>query len=197
MEIRIGPPATGDNFFKRPKLISRLMRALHRGNVTFLGPRRTGKTSCLKEIHAHQDEYLTILLNLEKLHSPEAWLAAMVEGLRTALEKPPTRFASTKAGIASFLERIRTLSIPGAGSVELAERDSSKAWVKNARKFLDLLAGSEVPVLFLLDEFPTFLNLVAKRFGTSVVEEILLWFRAARTELQEANVRFLVTDPSA
>jgi hypothetical protein len=51
MEIRIGPPATGSNFYKRPALIAGLLRALRRGNVAFLGPRRTGKTSCLEEIH--------------------------------------------------------------------------------------------------------------------------------------------------
>ncbi len=193
MDIRIGPPATGDNFYKRPKLISRLMRALDRGNVAFLGPRRTGKTSCLKEIHSHPGKFLTIFLNLEKLHSPEEWLAEMVAGLRAALEKPPERFAGAKSKTSSFLSRVRTLSIPGVMSVDLGSAVPPREWVGSAREFLALLSESEVPVLFLLDEFPTFLNLVAKRSGISAVEEILLWFRAARSELQESEVRFLVT----
>lgn len=66
MELRMGSPVTGGNFYRRPTLIAKLLRALRRGNVAFLGPRRTGKTSCLEEIKANPSDFLPILLNLEK-----------------------------------------------------------------------------------------------------------------------------------
>lgn len=64
MELRMGSPVTGGNFYRRPTLIAKLLRALRRGNVAFLGPRR--KTSCLEEIKANPSDFLPILLNLEK-----------------------------------------------------------------------------------------------------------------------------------
>jgi len=70
MKLRIGPPVTGEDFYPRPQLIKTLIRALHGGHVAFLGPRRTGKTSCLKAIVAEPpDGYVPLLLNLEKHHS--------------------------------------------------------------------------------------------------------------------------------
>src|ERR1019366_1704068 len=70
MKLRIGPPVTGEDFYPRPQLIQTLARALNGGHVAFLGPRRTGKTSCLKSIVANPpDGYVPLLLNLEKHHS--------------------------------------------------------------------------------------------------------------------------------
>ena len=66
IDLRIGPPVTGKNFYQRPALIAKLLRALKRGHVAFLGPRRTGKTSCLEEIKANPDGFIPILLNLER-----------------------------------------------------------------------------------------------------------------------------------
>ena len=52
VKLRIGPPVTGEDFYPRPQLIKTLTRALHGGHVAFLGPRRTGKTSCVNAIVA-------------------------------------------------------------------------------------------------------------------------------------------------
>ena len=90
MELRIGPPATGSNFYKRPVLIASLLRALRRGNVAFLGPRRTGKTSCLEEIKANPGEFLPVLINLEKHDTVEAWLGEMLDELRKIADLPVT-----------------------------------------------------------------------------------------------------------
>ncbi len=191
MELRIGSPATGDNFYKRPALIAKLHRALARDNVAFLGPRRTGKTSCLEEIEANPGHFLPILLNLEKHDSVEGWLAAMLDKLRKALKRPKgwTSRATEKA--TALLSRIEKLEVPGVGGVELGTR--SPGWRKPADEFMELLSGADVPILFLLDEFPTFLKLVAKQRSRDEVEAVLNWFRAARHELKDKQVRFLVT----
>ncbi|MCP5517441.1 MAG: hypothetical protein H7A45_09325 [Verrucomicrobiales bacterium] len=94
MELRIGSPATGGNFFHRHKLIARLLRALKRDNVAFLGPRRTGKTSCLEHIKKHPGEFVPVLLNLEKHDSVEAWLRATIQEVRHTLGKPLSRINS-------------------------------------------------------------------------------------------------------
>lgn len=193
MKLRIGPPATGDNFYKRPALIKKLLRILEGNNVAFLGPRRTGKTSCLEEIKAQPGQFLPILLNLEKHDTVEAWLSDMLAELRKALAQPKGRMAQLADKSRSLLAGINKIELPGIGGVEMAKSQAKAAWRKPADEFLDLLVQSDVPLLFLLDEFPTFLKLVAKHRSRDEVEAVLNWFRAARYELKDKQVRFLVT----
>ena len=151
MELRIGPPATGSNFYKRPALIAALLRSLRRGNVAFLGPRRTGKTSCLEEIKANPGEFLPVLLNLEKHDTVEAWLREMVDELRKIAELPAakTRWATEK--LAGLLGGIRKISLPGIGGIEIEASKAQSVWRKPADEFLGILAGCDLPVLFLID----------------------------------------------
>lgn len=193
MKLRIGPPATGDNFYKRPALIHKLLRTLEGSNVAFLGPRRTGKTSCLEEIKAQPAPYLPILLNLEKHDTVEAWLLDMLAELRRVLAHPKGRMTHLAAKAASLLAGINKIELPGVGGVEIAKSPAKAPWRQPADEFLDLLVRSEVPLLFLLDEFPTFLKLVARHRSRDEVEAVLNWFRSARHELKEKQVRFLVT----
>lgn len=193
MDLRIGPPATGGNFYKRPALLKKMLRALERGNVAFLGPRRTGKTSCLEEIKASPGGFIPILLNLEKRDSVEAWFGDMLAALRQALDQPQGVAGAVGAKAAKLLSGISKIEVPGIGSVEFTGGATKEAWRKPADEFLRLLAASDVPVLFLLDEFPTFLKLVARKRSRDEVEAVLNWFRAARNELKAKPVRFLVT----
>jgi uncharacterized protein len=185
MQLRIGSPATGGNFYKRPALIAKLLRALTRDNVAFLGPRRTGKTSCLEEIKSAPGDFLPILLNLEKHDSVEGWLAAMLDKLRETLEQPESLGSRVKAKAAAIISGIQKIEVPGVGGVELSTPASASQWRKPADDFMNLLAGADVPILFLLDEFPTFLKLVAKRRSRDEVEAVLNWFRSARHELKD------------
>lgn len=193
MKLRIGSPATGENFYKRPALIAKLLRALRRGNVAFLGPRRTGKTSCLEEIKANPGEYLPILLNLEKHDTVEAWLSEMVTELRKVMEAPQPKLAWANEKVRRFLDRINKIDVPALGSIALDRNKERAVWRRPADEFLALLAEEDVPALFLLDEFPTFLRLVAKRSSNDEVEAVLNWFRAARHVLKDRQARFLVT----
>ncbi len=47
MRIKIGAPATGSDFFPRPQIEAKLLRAMQTEHVLFLAPRRTGKTSLI------------------------------------------------------------------------------------------------------------------------------------------------------
>jgi hypothetical protein len=193
MELRIGPPATGSNFYKRPALIATLLRALRRGNVAFLGPRRTGKTSCLEEIKANPGEFLPVLLNLEKHDTVEAWLREMVDELRKIADLPAAKSQWAGEKLAGLLGRIRKINLPSIGGIEIEAPKTQPVWRKPADEFLRILADCDLPVLFLVDEFPTFLKLVAKKKSRDEVEAVLNWFRAARHDLKDRQVRFLVT----
>jgi len=161
--------------------------------VAFLGPRRTGKTSCLEEIKASPGDFLPILLNLEKHDTVEAWLAGMVRELRKTMEQPQPKMTWAKEKVDHILSRIKKLELPVGGGLELNQDRAGPAWRKPADEFLALLADEDVPVLFLLDEFPTFLKLVTRKSSRDEAEAVLNWFRAARHDLKDRRARFLVT----
>ncbi|HWX18562.1 MAG TPA: hypothetical protein VN578_01525 [Candidatus Binatia bacterium] len=192
MKLRIGPPVTGEDFYPRPQLIQTLTRALKGGHVAFLGPRRTGKTSCLKSIVANPPAgYVPLLLNLEKHHCITDWLEEMVAATRVALNTPAHKLEWLKGKGAEFLKRLEKIEFHGV-KIELAG-SKRPVWRPAADAFLRLLKESDAPLLFLLDEFPAFLNLVVKKTSRDEVEAALNWFRAARHELSDCSARFLVT----
>jgi uncharacterized protein len=193
MKLRIGPPVTGEDFYPRPQLIQTLTRALRGGHVAFLGPRRTGKTSCLKSLVADPPQgCIPLFLNLEKHHSITDWLKDMALATRTALNKPARKLEWLKGKGADFLSRMEKIDFHGIGTVQLSG-SKKPLWRPAGDEFLRLLKESDAPLLFLLDEFPAFLNLVAKRTSRDEVEAALNWFRSARHELSDSSTRFLVT----
>jgi len=192
MKIRIGPPVVGENFFLRPDLIGLLKNRFSLGNLAFLGPRRTGKTSCLRAILADPGDYLPIYMNLEEHDSVERWFGDMLEELRTAFDKPEK--AKRLGGkVSDFLKRIEKVSIPGGGGLEFKKSNIDERWRRTADEFLNLLLEADVPIVFLIDEFPVFLTLVGKNRDISEVESVLNWFRAARQKLAEKPVHFVIT----
>lgn len=194
IHIKVGPPVSEDNFYPRPDLIARLLRALEHSHVAFLGPRRTGKTSCLKKIlSAPPTGYVPIFLNLEKYDRVEEWLLAMLEQVRTELKKPGPKAPWLLAKGANFLSRIEELTIMGHGIKLAPAKEKSAPWRPLADNLLTLLKETNPPILFLLDEFPVFLNIVARKHSKEEVEALLNWFRSARNELVDLAPRFLVT----
>lgn len=193
-EYKVGPPVSQDNFHERPELISRLLTALEDAHVAFLGPRRTGKTSCLKKIISTPPTgYIPILINLEQYDTVEGWLLAMIDNVRTELKKPgPKAPWIVKTGM-NLLGRIEEIKVMGQGIKLAPNKKNSAAWRALADKFLKLLKETNPPVLFLLDEFPVFLNLVARKHSKDEVEALLNWFRSARQDLVDHAPRFLVT----
>ncbi len=194
LHIKVGPPVSEDNFYPRPELIARLLRALEPSHVAFLGPRRTGKTSCLKKIlSAPPTGYVPIFLNLEKYDRVEEWLLAMLEHVRAELNKPGPKAPWLVEKGVNFLSRIEELTIAGQGFKLAAAKEKSAPWRPLADNLLNLLKETNPPILFLLDEFPVFLNLVAHKHSKEEVEALLNWFRSARQELAGLAPRFLVT----
>jgi len=196
VKSRIGPPATGDDFFPRSSVTARLHRALRRGNVAFLGPRRTGKTSILKALQAHPPAgSVGVFINLEKHHAVTDWLEEMIGKTKSLVEEPsPDRpwVKNTTRAFTAFLKRIESVTVPGIGGFKLSPL-AAKEWRPTADAFLQLLTESGAPILYLLDEFPWFLDLVAKKSSPAEVEAVLAWFRHARQELADHPARFLVT----
>jgi len=169
---------------------------LRRGNVSFLGPRRTGKTSILKAIKAAPpDGFIGVYINLEEHNTVVAWLEDMIRETKAVIDEPhPSRewVKGAAKAFSRFLSRIETIDLPGGGGITLAPT-AAKEWRPVADAFLRLLVESQAPIYFLLDEFPWFLGFVARNSSVEEVGHVLSWFRHARQALSEHPARFLVT----
>ena len=196
MKLKIGNPATGDDFFRREKLKNRILRALERDHVAFVGPRRTGKTSLLKDIEANPPSgHLVVFLNLEEFDSVPGWIAAMLSETKRLLSKPSNAGWIEKSGKAAkeILARIEGIEVLGSGIKITPGKSASDSWRPLADQFRDLLRETDFPLYFLLDEFPWYLGFVAKKYTPAEVESALNWFRGMRQELAGGRTRFLVT----
>lgn len=196
MKLKIGNPATGTDFFPRKSIRNRLLRALARDHVAFVGPRRTGKTSILKNIAQHPPSGIAaVFLDLEKFSTVPEWLSALLEPTKkliTGSEKGGWLAGSGKTA-KSLLSRIEKLEVLGNGITLTADRPAPDAWRPLADQFLDLLQDADLPIYFLLDEFPWYLGHLARKHTPEEVEAVLNWFRSARQELAGRRTRFLVT----
>ena len=194
-KLKIGSPATGDHYFPRKAIRSRLIKALSRDHIAFLGPRRTGKTSILRDMEKHPPAGTSALyLDLQGLRSVPAWLTLMLKETKKLLQSPPDKLAWIKQvgkGTASVLKRIEQISVSG---IKLTQgQPAVDLWEPIADEFLTLLREHELPIVFMLDEFPWFLGHVAANHSPAEVDATLNWFRKARQELADGPTRFLVT----
>ena len=118
-KLKIGSSATGDSYHPRQRLRNRLLRALQRDHVAFLGPRRTGKTSVLREIEKNPpDEFSAIYLDLQGLRDIPAWLNLMQRETHLVLQTPPEKLSWLKqAGgkVGSMLKRVEQITVLGQG----------------------------------------------------------------------------------
>ena len=179
MQIKIGAPATGSDFFPRDNIVTNLLNALRIEHVLFLAPRRTGKTSVvlhLKEIAPAR----CVFINLEKYNHPRLWIKAMVKALRGIQDN--TWLQNLKA-MGDFLERL------DSEVVNLREED----WNDAADRLMEGLGHLRKPVWFLLDEFPTMVDLIARKHGADEADAAVRWLRGCLQENTDSPVRFLLT----
>lgn len=189
IKLKIGSPVSGTNYFPRPEVTSRLRDALKRDHVSFLAPRRTGKTSVL--IHLEESapsEHPHFRINLETCTTPSEMMAALISAL--AEEKPRWRQAlgKVKDSALTALRSVESFSIAGS-EIRLGK---GSEWKKPAEIFLDHLVRHDGPITFLLDEFPILVDTAAKQ-DRDECEAMLRWFREWRQRTADSRVRFLVT----
>ncbi len=182
----IGAVATGAKYWPRDGLKKELLAALENDHVIFPGPRRTGKTSILKdlELHAANGEKV-VLINTEKLASP----AALIQAIAKAVA-PPGKLKTIAKSIGGQAGRIKSIKVAvfGLDFDKAAEAD----WQAAADALLSTLMEQTSRTFIMLDEFSVFVNLMARK-DKAQVEQLLRWFREWRQRLVDTPVRFLLT----
>ena len=138
MRIRVGPPVRGANFYPRETSVRQLRWALERGHVSFLAPRRTGKTSILYHLEDAAPESIPhININLETCSTPKQWIEAMLTGLTADNASIKKGARAAWKGCIDQVKRIKGIKILGNG-VEL-ESDSGSEWEKSGGDILEYI----------------------------------------------------------
>ncbi len=118
MQISAGPVVTGENFYKgRQNLVVEFGRLLATGDVLVAGPRRTGKTSLIKE-HCSKFEAETstfIYIDLENVETLYELYTRIIKELTTRLSKRHQIFAN----VADFLKSTSTRLSKVFGTTEV------------------------------------------------------------------------------
>ena len=188
MEIKIGPPVTGADFFGRQKELEYVWKLIQGGNnMIFPSPRRVGKTSFALRIleEARALGWHTIEINLESCRNEQAFLEQLVSQLRdmstweTIKEKGNTLF--------EFLSRFKPSVEAGGVKVSL-EWNSHK---REAYTQLNQLLDHSEPMLIFLDGVTVLLtSLMNEENGQKETEAFLHWLRGLRIE-KDSKIKWI------
>lgn len=178
MQIKIGPPVTGTNFFPREEILTRLLEGMEQGHLIFLAPRRTGKTSLMHSLQARKRGQC-VFINLEKCSHPKLWIKELVKGLRS--HKDPMWLQRLKS-VEDLLERLESEIL------HLKPAD----WSQAANRLHESLMRLRDPLWFLLDEFPTMVDLIARNQGADQADAAVHWLRACM-QVPHSPVHFMLT----
>jgi len=181
-----------DELFGREHLIRCVWEFLAGNNIYLVAPRRFGKTGVMAHILKRPLEgHLAVYLDVEDVHDPEQFAAELIAAL---LEQDKLRSYLTAAkGLPSRITEFLTSHIGKVGTdffeVELKDcihdtwKETSKALILEMEKAKDT-------VVFIVDEFPQFIENVERKHRADGARAFLEWFRSLRMKQKDRLRRF-------
>ncbi|MBK5274851.1 MAG: hypothetical protein JJE30_07355 [Desulfuromonadales bacterium] len=182
----------GDRFWDRESDTALMIEKLDEGaHILLVAQRRMGKTSLMKEVERLvSGRYTCLFVDLQKAVESED---AIVE-ISKALKPYTTLWGKTKGLFANALSMlagsIEELSLGEIG-IKLRAGLTSGNWSEKGDALFSILAGSEQPVLLLIDEVPLMVNRMLKGDEFKItperkakVDEFMSWLRKNSLEHQ-------------
>jgi hypothetical protein len=175
----------GDRFWDRERDIELLINKLDEGaHILLVAQRRMGKTSLIRETKRRlSDRYLCLFVDLQKAASAEDALVEISLALKpysSQWNKIKGLFANT---LENIVEKIEELNLGEIG-IKLRAGFTSGNWGEKGDSLFSILAGSEKPVLLLIDEASLMVNRMLKGDDFRItperkarVDEFMSWLR--------------------
>jgi hypothetical protein len=166
----------------RDHIIQYIWEQLAGNNILLVAPRRFGKTGVMAHLLKRpRSGYLAVYLDVEDFHDPEEFcsnlIAALLEHstLRAIVSGVKGLPQNLRDTITSTVGKIKTHEI----EIELREavRDS---WASVTRTLILEMEKAAETVLFIIDEFPQFVENVARKHDDEAARKLLQWFRSLR-----------------
>jgi len=192
--MKLGNPATGEDFFGRTQELGDLWRYLESDHIRFPGVRRLGKTSILRRLEGEAPDrgLLAKWLDVSNINSAKEFVALLDHEFP---ENAIKRFLSAKAQqVGGWFKHIRKIdatlpdAVGGVGFGIEFGTDAAPEWQKAANTLHSRLRDQ--PLLILLDEFPVMLKKLIRR-DRQEAEQILSWLRIWRQS--SGTCRFVFT----
>lgn len=191
--MKLGSPASGDNFRGRKQELQDLWRLIEGDHLTLPGARRLGKTSILQRLvdqSAHNGVYAR-WIDISAIQSPRDFMALLDQQFPETGIAAFLKTQTTKATV--WLTRIKKVELQapealGGGGVGIdMQAADAPDWTATAQTLQHRLHTQ--PLLILLDEFPVMLQSLLAQDRTQA-ERLLKVLRIWR---QTGHWRFVFT----
>lgn len=188
MKNKVGAPVDGEDFFGREKEIEYVWELLQDGNNILLpSPRRVGKSSFARKMleKARENEWETVEMNLEQVHSEFDFIMLFAERLRQLSQIEQARETGKK--LIDLLGSLKPkISVAGASLSLEWQREKS-----NVYRELEKILPHEKQTLIFFDEVAVLLNSILKSSDDKKqVEEFLHWLRSLR-QITGSKIRWI------
>ncbi|CAC9610582.1 hypothetical protein [uncultured Gammaproteobacteria bacterium] len=190
MNFIVGGVARGvDNYFHH-SYATEILTLLGNDNVLLLSPRRTGKTSLMyRLLDNSKDNQKVIHLNVEALGTAADFYLSLLTALRDFQPVYVKKLVSAWGGVKKLfcsLEEVKAIDF----KIKFREI-TGKDWQKLADELMEQIINSGESVLFIIDEFPDFLNEMLQK-DREEADVFLHHFRQLRLNPKANKIRWLV-----
>jgi hypothetical protein len=181
-----------DELFGREHLLQCVWDLLAGNNIYLVAPRRFGKTGVMAHILKRPREgYLPVYLDVEDVHDPDQFASELIAAL---LEHDKLRsYLSAARGLpsglmdflTSHIDKVRTdyFEVELKGRIRDTWKETTKALILEMEKAKDT-------AIFIVDEFPQFIENIERKHGADGAREFLEWFRSLRMKQKDRLRRF-------
>jgi hypothetical protein len=175
----VGPAASGDNYFQRPKIQRRLWGQIEKGNfILFTAPRRIGKSSIMKYLAKHHGTaYLCDYKNISSDASTQDFYKRLFDLSLGTVNAAKRAEKQVKAFF-------KTFGIDSIGPDGVKLKNSVVDYKALLLQLLPELKKAKLNVVLFVDEFPDVIKNIHKKEGTIAALDILHTLRSLRHDEQ-------------
>lgn len=196
----IGQPVSGNDYFKREKLINKIYRRLDNDSDVYLSaPRRVGKTSSMFFLRDQpRENYVFIYVNTESIDDVELYFKRLFDVLLTsdAVKNSIKNKEKAQNLFNEIAERVKEIELFGIG-IKL----ENKAQQKYSEAFAELVKKLNIgtqKIVIMVDEFPSTVENIHREKGINQALHFLKLNRTIRQEsisqgAKENRIQFMYT----
>lgn len=196
MKTIIGNAARKEQFYKRPAIRAKILKALGRNeHLLISAPRRVGKTSILLDLVDTPDQnYYAVFVDTEALDSSEDFFKLILRTIldTDAIETFSLFSPSIKDKLKKWAGKIASIKL---GPVEVGmEKTKAKTHYEEFQEFLTEIELEGKKILLMIDEFPITVEKIQEMHGVDEAIHFLGQNRALRQNpLFQKKIQFIYT----
>jgi len=184
-----GVARDADNCFHHSYIVE-ILTLLENDNVLLLSPRRTGKTSLMYRLLDHPENNQKVIhLNVEAFETAAEFYLSLLNALHEFQPVYIKKLLSMQRTAKNILPTIEEIKVIGF-KIKL-RKTVGRNWQKLANELMDKIIDSGESILFIIDEFPDFLNKMLQK-DKEEVSAFLHHFRQLRLNPKANKIRWLI-----